>query len=697
MTTSTVKPGALLRPAPPRSEWHRSRIGSFLLDVERRTGRRFDDYDMAWQWSIDHLDEFWAEIWDWFDIIAHSPHTAVIGSREMPGAQWFPGATLNYAEHIVRELAARPDRVAIHSRSQTTGSTDWTGRRILDEIGRIQRGLVRLGVGRGDRVAAYLPSIPETVAAYLATTGLGAIWCSVAPEMGATATAERIAQLEPSVVLAVDGYRWGTKAIDRRAEVTALRAALPAARFVALPYLEQDRSAPEGIIPYADFVSEPGPVTTEPVPFAHPLVVLFSSGTTGRPKAIVHSHGGILIEHLKSVGLHQDFGRDDTAFYYTTTGWMVWNLMVSSLLLGTSIVLLDGDPSWPALDGPWSQWAIAAETGATFVGTSAGYLAAWAHSGLRPTDLWDLSRLREITSAGSPLAADVSAWVHDTLGPAVLLAATSGGTDVCTAFLGGSPLVGVYAGEMSSRPLGVDVDSLDGRGDPVHEVPGELVARQPMPSMPVFFWGDEDFARYRSSYFDQYPGMWRHGDWLIHTSRDTWVITGRSDATLNRGGVRIGTAEFYAVLDAHPGVADSLVLHFEDADGMGRLVLAISVTRPELDPTAFEAEIRSTVRTQLSPRHSPDHIVIVSGIPRNRTGKRLEIPIKRIVKGEPIAEVLDLSVVVDPDTVAETAARITAVLDTAATPVGRLESAADAGRTPLTGAEYTVDGARTAH
>lgn len=662
--------GALLRHAPPKTDWPRSRIGRFLLDLEHRTGTVFASYHDAWQWSVDHLDEFWAAVWDEFAIRSHSPYRAVLGSRAMPGAQWFPGARLNYAEHAVRELSTRPDRIAIYSRSQTTGSTDWSGERLLEEIGRIQRGLIRLGVGRGDRVAGYLPSIPETVAAYLATVGLGAIWCSVPPEMGATAVLERIGQLDPTVVLAVDGYRWGTKTISRGAELAELRRSLPSARFVLLGYLDPTPACPDGVLAYDEFVGEAGPIVTEPVPFDHPLVVLFSSGTTGRPKAIVHCHGGLLLEHCKSVGLHQDLGRDDIAFYYTTTGWMVWNLMVSSLLVGTAIVVMDGDPSWPTLDGAWSQWAIVAETGATFLGTSAGYLASCAHAQLTPGHRWDLSRLREITSSGSSLAPDVAGWVYDAVGRSLLLASTSGGTDVCTAFLGGSPLVAVHAGEMSSRPLGVDVEALDPHGEPVHGVPGELVVRRPMPSMPVFFWGDPRFERYRASYFDMYDRMWRHGDWLIHTERDTWVITGRSDATLNRGGVRIGTAEFYAVLDASPDIADSLVLHFEDDSGMGRLVLALALARPGLVPEEVEAEVRRTLRARLSPRHVPDHVVIVPSVPRNRTGKRLEVPVKRIVKGEPLADVLDLSVVVDPDGVTETAARIAAALGAVAVRAG---------------------------
>ncbi|QSE89425.1 acetoacetate--CoA ligase [Rhodococcus pseudokoreensis] len=516
-----------------------------------------------------------------------------------------------------------------------------------------------LGVGRGDRIVGYLPNIPEAVAAYLATSAMGAVWSSVPPEMGASAALQRISQLDPSLVISVDGYRWGDKTIRRESDLMEIRAALPDSTMVLLPYLDSDASIPDNFMSYSEFTAEDGPVTTEPVPFGHPLVVLFSSGTTGRPKAIVHCHGGFLVEHYKMLGLHQDFTADDIAFYYTTTGWVVWNLMVSSLLLGTAIVLVDGDPAWPALDGPWSQWAIAAETGATFLGTGAAYLTRWAHSGLRPADQWDLRNLRLIMSSGSELAADASGWIYTAVNNDLLLLSSSGGTDVGTGFVGGCPLVAVYAGEMSCRPLGVDVDALDAHGVPVQGVPGELVVRQPMPSMPVFFWGDEDFARYRASYFDIYPNQWRHGDWLIHTERDTWVITGRSDATLNRGGVRLGTAEFYAVLDSQPDITDSIILHFEDEAGMGELVLAVEVaTTSTVEPEQLHREVRRALRTHLSPRHAPDHVVIVPSIPRNRTGKRLELPLKRIVKGESISDVLDVGVVVSPEHISETASLI---------------------------------------
>ncbi|MEU2006939.1 acetoacetate--CoA ligase [Rhodococcus sp. NPDC019627] len=657
--------GDILFPAPSKAEWKNSRVGRYLSKIEERTGQHFATYEEAWSWSASDLQAFWESICDEFGVIEHTPHTAVIADATMPGAQWFPGATLNYAEHIVRELSTRPDKVMVRSRSQTTGSIDWTGARLLAEIGRFQAGLIRSGIGRGDRVAGYMPNIPETVAAYLATTAVGAVWCSVPPEMGATAVIQRIGQLDPALVVAVDGYRWGDRDISREADLTEIRAALPASTMVLLPYLDEDVPIPGGFISYSEFTAETGSVVTPPVPFEHPLVVLFSSGTTGRPKAIVHCHGGFLIEHFKVLGLHQDFGPDDVAFYYTTTGWVVWNLMVSSLLLGTSVVLVDGDPAWPTLDGPWSQWAIAEETETTFLGTSAAYLAHWAHSGIRPADRWDLRMLREVMSSGSPLAADVSGWVYTAVNDSLLLISTSGGTDVGTAFVGGCPLVAVYAGEMSCRPLGVDVDALDPDGKPVQGIAGELVVRQPMPSMPVFFWGDKSFARYRASYFDMYPGQWRHGDWLIHTERNTWVITGRSDATLNRGGVRLGTAEFYAVLDSLPDVTDSMVLHFEDESGMGKLVLALELaTNSDVNPEQIRSEVRSTIRSLLSPRHSPDHVVVVPSIPRNKTGKRLEIPLKRIVKGESISDVLDLGVVVNPDDVSATAALIAHALYT---------------------------------
>lgn len=659
---NSVEPGTLLRAAPARQDWSDSRMGRFLENIEEKTGRSFPDYESAWAWSVEHLEKFWAEVWEHFGIIDHAAHETVLAERTMPGAQWFPGARINYTEHIVRSLRERASDVMLKSRSQTNGSVEWTGQHLLDEIGRIQVGLRRTGIKRGDRVAGYLPNIPQTVAAYLAVTAMGAIWCSVPPEMGPKSVLDRITQLEPSLLIAIDGYRWGKKDLSRAEDLARIRTFLPEVPVVLLPYLDENCAVPDSAVPWSGFTAEQGEIVFKAVPFEHPLTVLFSSGTTGRPKAIVHSHGGLLLEHYKAMGLHFDMGPHDTAFFFSTTGWMVWTLSISCLLVGAAMVLEDGDPNWPALDGPWSQWAVAADTQATYLGTGSAYLAACAHSGLRPGDTWDLSRLREIQCSGSPLAADVAAWVYDAVGPDLLLAPTSGGTDICAAFIGGSPLTPVWAGEMSCRPLGVAVDSWDPKGEPIHGAPGELVATQPMPSMPVFFWGDTDNERYLGSYFGAYEGVWRHGDWLVRTERGSWVITGRSDATLNRGGVRLGTAEFYAVLDGLTHVQDSMVLHFEDGGGMGKLVLLVD-PHEDADTAQLEKAIRTALRTELSPRHVPDHVVFVESIPRNPNGKRLEIPLKRIIQGAVLGEVIDPGSVIRVEDIDETARRVHSALN----------------------------------
>ena len=662
MNTPTIQ-GALLRPAPARADWSHTQMGRFLEAVESRHGVRFDDYDQAWAWSVANLEDFWAEVWAWFDVIAHSPYERVLGSTDMPGADWFPGATLNFAEHVVRALRERADAPILLGRSQTTGSTEWSGQRLLDEIAAIRTGLIRSGIRAGDRVVGYLPNIPETVAAYLACASLGALWCSVPPEMGPNSVLDRIEQLEPSLLISVDGYRWGSKTIDRSEELARIREAQPAMHTVLLPYLDPAALPPAGAMSYAEFTREAEPLEFAAVPFAQPLVVLFSSGTTGKPKAIVHSHGGLLLEHFKAIGLHFDISARDRCFWYSTTGWMVWTLSVSTLLTGASMVLMDGDPNWPSLDGDWSQWAVLAETKSTYFTTGSAYLAACAHAGLTPGERWDLSRVREVQCSGSPLAADVAGWVYQAVGTDVLLAPASGGTDICSGFVMGTPLSPVHAGEMAARPLGVAVASWlpDSTEAPLGQ-PGELVCAKPMPSMPVFFWGDENFERYRSSYFDTWPGVWRHGDWLVHTERDTWMITGRSDATLNRGGVRLGTAEFYAVLDPMPALADSMVLHFEDpAGGMGTLLL-LAVAKPGTDAAGLEPELKRTIRTELSPRHVPDLVIWLPSVPRSATGKRLEIPLKRLVQGIDPATAIDRGVLVHPEDLDESVARVRAVL-----------------------------------
>jgi len=645
----STMPGAELRAALPRDQWETTEMGRFLAKIQLDFSVYFETYDDAWTWSIENLEDFWRSIWNHFNIISHEPFSTVLGNRAMPGAEWFPGSRLNYAEHIYRSLVEHASSPMLVSRSQTTGSSEWSGQRLIDEIAALRAGLKSHGIGMGDRVVGYLPNIPETVALYLATASLGAVWCSVPPEMGTQSVLDRIEQLEPSLMVAVDGYTWGKKSISRFEEVGRIRSALPMMQTVLLPYLDKDADIPAGITSYADFTKDHLELTFAPVPFEHPLVILFSSGTTGKPKAIVHCHGGILLEHFKDIGLHFDISDKDRTFWYSTTGWMVWNLSISSLLTGASMVLMDGDPGWPTLGGEWSQWSVLAETSSTYFTTGSAYLAACAHAGLKPGKTWDLSRVREIQCSGSPLAADVAAWVYAEVSPNLMLAPASGGTDICSGFVCGSPLSSVNAGEMAVRPLGAAVFSWGADGREVSGVPGELVCTAPLPSMPVKFWGDDNFDRYNESYFDRWPGVWRHGDWLLHTERNTWAITGRSDATLNRGGVRLGTAEFYAILDPRPELNDSLVLHFEDGSGgMGLLVL-LAVAAGDFDHGQAEKELKTLIRSELSPRHVPDKVVWVPSVPRSVTGKRLEIPVKRIVQGADSSEALDRSVLVHPE------------------------------------------------
>jgi acetoacetyl-CoA synthetase len=621
-----------------------SEIGRFLGWLERQRGMRFDDYPDLHRWSVDDLAAFWSAVWEFFGVRAHAAPTAVLGRRQMPGAQWFPGATLNYAEHALRGAGVAPDDVAVVAYSQTRDPMRLTWAELRDQVARARSGLVRLGVGRGDRVAAYLPNIPETVVAFLATASLGAIWASCAPEFGARSVVDRFGQIEPTVLLAVDGYRYGGKDIDRRDQVAEIRAGLPSVRHVVrVPY---GPNALPDAIGWAAVLGEAGELASDPVPFAHPLCVLFSSGTTGKPKAIIHGHGGILLEHLKNHALSWDLRPGDPILWFTTTAWMMWNALVSGLLVGAPIVLIDGNPLYPDLR--W-QWRLAAETGASLMGASPGFLMACRQEGVRPAAEFDLSRVRQIGAAGSPLPAEGYRWVAAQFGLDVLLNVGSGGTDVCTGIVQGSPLQPVWVGEISGPALAVDAQAFDEHGKRVVGELGELVITKPMPSMPVGFWGDPEGTRYRNTYFDRYPGVWRHGDWVRFSEVGSCVVAGRSDATLNRGGVRLGTAEFYRVVEEFPEVADSLVVHLEDAaGGPGELMLYVQLRAgAELDD-ALRRRINTALRTELSPRHIPDTITAVPAIPRNRTGKKLELPTKKVLLGAAVDDVASRDVLADP-------------------------------------------------
>jgi acetoacetyl-CoA synthetase len=620
---------------PPADAWTSTEAGRFAT----RHGHR--SYASLHDWSIRDLDGFWQAVADDLGVRWRTRPSAVLGSRAMPGAEWFPGGRLSWSEHALAAAATRPDDVAVVARSQTRGPTELTWAELSDQVARCAAGLRRLGVGPGDRVAAYAPNIPETVVALLATASLGAVWSSCAPEFGTRSVIDRLGQVEPSVLLAVDGYRYGARAIDRTDEVATIRAALPSLRHtVPLRYLGTGEDG------WADLLDgpDPGPPTHLDVAFDHPLYVLFSSGTTGLPKAIVHGHGGITLEHLKVLALHQDLTAADRFCWFTTTGWMMWNYLVSGLLVGATIVLFDGDPGHPDLG---CLWDLAADTGTTVLGASAPFLMACRKEGRRP----ERGALRGVGSTGAPLPADGFRWVHDAVG--VPVSSISGGTDVCTAFLGTSPLLPVRAGEISCALLGCDVAAVrpDGTPCPPGEL-GELVLRAPMPSMPVRFWGDDDGSRYRAAYFEDIPGMWRHGDWITFTADGSAAITGRSDATLNRGGVRLGTSDFYAVVEALPEVADSLVVHLEGDDGgAGELLLFVALADGVDVPDDLAGRIAAALRRELSPRHVPDRLEVVPAVPRTLSGKKLEVPIKRILTGTPVADAVSPDALTDPQSI----------------------------------------------
>jgi acetoacetyl-CoA synthetase len=608
-------------------------MGRYLTWLHANGGPSLPTYDDAWRWSVTEPGAFWRSIWDHFEVLAHLPPRGDLASDRMPGTTWFPGATLSYAEHALRLPGRSDEDVVIVGRSQTRGPVDLTASELRDQVARCRAGLRRLGVGRGDRVAAYLPNIPETVVALLATASLGAIWSSCAPEFGVRAVIDRFGQIEPKVLLAIDGYRYGEKAIDRRSELAEIRAALPTVRStVVLPYLDATaaREIPDAV-EWDELLAEPGALEYEPVPFAHPLYILYSSGTTGLPKPIVHGHGGILLEHCKALALHTDLGPADRFFWFTTTGWMMWNYLVSGLAVGSTIVTFDGNPGSPDLS---ELWRLTEETRATYLGVGAPYLMAGRKAGLTPGRDHGLAALRGLGSTGSPLPAAGFEWVHEAVSATAPLGSLSGGTDLCTGFLGPSPLVPVWSGEISCRMLGAKVEAFDEAGRPVLGREGELVITAPMPSMPVAFWGDLDGERLRDAYFSTYPGVWRHGDWLTITERGSCIVSGRSDATLNRGGVRIGTAEFYGIVEALPEIADSLVVHLEDEGGGSGDLLLFVVPR---DGRSIDDDLRrrigAALRDELSPRHVPDQIVAVRVVPRTLSGKKLEVPVKRILLG----------------------------------------------------------------
>ena len=601
----------------------RTRLRAYMHWLAAERSEQFETYDELWRWSVSDLEAFWSSIADYFAVRFHEPPRAVLGRRSMPGAQWFPGATLSYPEHVLR--GRDDDAVAIRHASELRPLAAMTWGELRSLAARIQSGLRALGVGRGDRVVAYMPNIPETVAAFLATSGLGAIWSSCSPDFGARSVIDRFAQVEPKVLLAVDGYRYGATDFARRAIVDEIHDEV-GGTLVRLGYLDAS-GFDEGFLGPPDAELE-----LTAVPFDHPLWVLYSSGTTGLPKAIVHGHGGILLEQLKAQNLHLDMHPDDRAFWFTTTGWMMWNFLVGVLLTPASIVLYDGNPGTPSLH---RLWELAAQAGVTCFGTSAAFVAACMKAGIRPAGDRDLSRLHSVGVTGSPLSPEGFRWVYDELGPDAWLFSTSGGTDVCTAFVGGVPLLAVHEGELQARSLGADVQAFDDAGSPLTGAVGELVITQPLPSMPLSFWNDPDGSRLRAAYFEMYPGIWRHGDWIEITERGTAIIYGRSDSTINRAGIRIGTSEIYRAVLALEELVDALVVDVPRAGEENWMALFVVLRDGAQLDDELRGAITRRVREDCSPRHVPDDVFAVAEVPRTLSGKLLEVPVKRILSGTP--------------------------------------------------------------
>ncbi|MGI8506731.1 MAG: acetoacetate--CoA ligase [Solirubrobacteraceae bacterium] len=638
------EPKLLWEPSPERVE--RATITRYAAWLERTRGLRLEDYEALWRWSVQDLEAFWRSIAEFFEVRFSVPADTVLGRREMPGAQWFPGARVSFAEHVFR--GKRDEDVAIRHASELRSLDSWTWGSLRAETAQIAAGLRSLGVGEGDRVVAYMPNIPETVASFLACASIGAVWSSAAPEFGARSVIDRFAQVEPKVLLAIDGYRYGGKDFDRGSVVEAIAAEIPSlARVVRFGYLDGS-GWEDGFLGGGSDGTDGQPPELEfaALGFDHPLWVLYSSGTTGLPKPIVHGQGGILIEQLKKMNLHLDAQAGDRVFWFSTTGWMMWNFLVGVLLTDASVVLFDGNPGYPDLG---VLWDLAAQAQITTFGTSAAFIASCMKDSLAPADGRDLSALRAVGSTGSTLAPEGFAWVYEQLGADTWLFSTSGGTDMCTAFVGGVPTLPVYQGELQARCLGASVEAWDADGKALVDEVGELVITEPMPSMPLFFWGDEDGERLRDSYFSTYPGVWRHGDWIEITSRGTAIIYGRSDSTINRGGVRMGTSEIYRAVLEVPEVVDALVVDLprEGTDGWMPLFVVLGEDASLSDELV--AQIRRRVREDCSPRHVPNEIRAIPAVPRTLSGKVLEIPVKRILSGTPAEEATSRESLANPE------------------------------------------------
>ncbi|MGD2139464.1 MAG: acetoacetate--CoA ligase [Burkholderiales bacterium] len=646
------------RPSAERIE--RAGMTRYLRWLKANRGLQFADYESLWRWSVDHIEDFWKSIWEFGGVRAHSGYRRVLDKHVMPGARWFEGATLNYAEHALACAAqpARRDKPALVFQSELQSRTVLTWEQLAQQVGALTATLGRLGIEPQDRVASYMPNIPQSVIALLASASRGAVWSSCSPDMGPASVLDRFRQIEPRVLFAVDGYRYGGKDFDRRDVVRELVAQLPSVGVVVfVPYLDDDATLDlqtgeqrrVSSIRFDDAIAEHAAPEFLPVAFDHPLWIVYSSGTTGMPKPIVHGHGGTVVENIKGQTLHLDLDENDRFFWFSSTSWIMWNLLVSSLLSGCTMIQFDGNPGYPDAG---TLWKLAQDEGITFFGTSPAFIGLCRKNGIEPAAQFDLSSIRTLGCTGSPLTADAYEWVYQHVSPDLLLASISGGTDPGTAFLGCCPTLPVYAGEMQCRGLGVATYAFDDDGKPVYDEVGELVCVEPIPSMPLYFWGDEDGSRYFESYFDTWPNVWKHGDWLKLVRRAesvTGIIYGRSDSTINRYGIRMGTSEIYRIVEALPEVLDSLTIDLEYLGKKSFMVLFV-VLREQAQQVSpgLAQRIEATIRTQLSARYVPDEIVAIPDVPRTISGKKMEVPVKKILLGMPAAGAVNRDSMANP-------------------------------------------------
>ncbi len=633
----------------PNAAWKEAtNLAHYCQWLEEQKSLTFHDYAEVWKWSVEHPADFWETIWEYFSIQSNTPYQSVWEKPNMPGTVWFPGSTLNYAAHIFRRK--NPNQPAILFQSECTPLTEMSWQELEESVSKMAHFLKEKGVGKGDRVVAYFPNVPEATIAFLATCSLGAIWSSCSPDFGASSVADRFAQIEPKVLFTVDGYQYGGKAYDRMSVVQELCDQLPTLELViALPYLKPDAdfSVIKKSVTWKQALDQPlQPLTFTSVPFDHPIWVLYSSGTTGIPKAITHAHGGVLLEHYKYLAFHNDVKPGERFFWFSTTGWMMWNFVQAALLQGGTIVLYDGSPGYPNLN---VLWELAEKAKINHFGTSAPFLVACMKKEMHPGNAFDLTPLRSIGSTGAPLPAEAFDWVYKAVKEDLWLCSMSGGTDVCTAFVGGCPTEPVYRGEIQCRALGCALYAWDELGHPVTEEVGEMVITEPMPSMPIYFWNDPNNERYISSYFEMFPKVWRHGDWVKITDRNSLIIYGRSDATLNRHGVRIGTSEVYSAIHQVKEIKDSLVVNLELSGGRHYMPLFVVLEPDQILDERLIKKIKDTLRSLYSPRHVPDEIMVVPDIPYTISGKKLEAPVKKILMGISIAKAANKDAMRNPE------------------------------------------------